>query len=207
MKKKIDLSSWNRKDHFNFFKEFEEPFHGVCVKINCEKAYQKAKFQQVSFYYYYLYRVLKAINLTPALRLRILDGEPWEFEKIHVSPTVARADGSFGFSFMEFSEHEDHFRQNAIEATKVTQSTSELFTFPFREDVIHFSALPWLDFTSLSHSRKYSIADSCPKVSIGKMTIGLEGRSFPLSIHVHHALADGRDVGLFVQNFQQLMEE
>jgi chloramphenicol O-acetyltransferase type A len=30
--------------------------------------------------------------------------------------------------------------------------------------VIHFSAIPWLDFTSLSHARSYTFPDSCPKI-------------------------------------------
>ena len=32
-----------------------------------------------------------------------------------------------------------------------------------------------------------------------------EYRSMPISIHVHHALMDGYEVGLFVEEFQKLM--
>jgi len=39
MKTKLDISSWNRKDHFAFFKQFEEPFFGVTVPIDCTTAY------------------------------------------------------------------------------------------------------------------------------------------------------------------------
>jgi len=62
MKRKLDLESWERKDHFNFFTQFEEPFFGVCVYINCTAAYTIAKESGSSFFLYYLY-LLKWINL------------------------------------------------------------------------------------------------------------------------------------------------
>lgn len=65
--------------------------------------------------------------------------------------------------------------------------------------------MPWLDFTSVSHARHFKFEDSCPKISFGKMTGEGEDRIMPVSIHVHHALMDGYEVGLFVEEFQQLM--
>jgi chloramphenicol O-acetyltransferase type A len=40
---------------------------------------------------------------------------------------------------------------------------------------IHFSAIPWLNFTSLSHARSYTFPDSSP-ISFGKMTISENGK-------------------------------
>lgn len=69
------------------------------------------------------------------------------------------------------------------------------------------SALPWLNFTDLSHARCFSSADSVPKISFGKMT-DIDGiKLMPISIHVHHGLMDGRQIGLFVQQFQELMDQ
>jgi chloramphenicol O-acetyltransferase type A len=74
--------------------------------------------------------------------------------------------------------------------------------------VIHFSAIPWLDFTSLSHARSYTFPDSCPKISFGKMKINENGkRTMPMSIHVHHGLVDGLHLGQFVDYFQEIMNQ
>jgi chloramphenicol O-acetyltransferase type A len=73
------------------------------------------------------------------------------------------------------------------------------------ENVIRYSALPWLDFTSLSHARMFSLPDSCPRISFGKMTEKGGGRSMPVAIHVNHALVDGIHVGQYVDRFQELM--
>jgi len=87
------------------------------------------------------------------------------------------------------------------------KDSQELFPALSGENVIHFSSLPWLDFTSVSHARSFSFQDSCPKISMGKMTERSGKRTMPLSIHVHHALMDGQDVARFVELFQELMDE
>lgn len=82
------------------------------------------------------------------------------------------------------------------EIDRVRKST-DLIPAISGENVIHFSAIPWIDFTSLSHARSFSFADSSPKVSFGKMTEHDGVKTMPVSIHVHHGLVNGYHVGLF----------
>lgn len=49
MKKLVDLENWNRKEQFQFFSKFTEPFFGVTVKVECTQAYAKAKKNQFFF--------------------------------------------------------------------------------------------------------------------------------------------------------------
>jgi chloramphenicol O-acetyltransferase type A len=73
------------------------------------------------------------------------------------------------------------------------------------ENVIHFSAVPWLHFTAVSHARCFSFADSCPKITFGKIKVEDGKKIMPVAVHVHHALVDGYHVGLFIDKFQALM--
>ncbi|HUR12627.1 MAG TPA: CatA-like O-acetyltransferase, partial [Flavitalea sp.] len=73
------------------------------------------------------------------------------------------------------------------------------------ENVIHYSSVPWLRFTSLSHARAYSFPDSIPKISFGKMITEGSRKIMPVSVHVHHGLMDGFHVAQFVDRFQHLM--
>ena len=72
-----------------------------------------------------------------------------------------------------------------------------------RPDVIHFSALPWVRFTGLSHARSFTHPDSCPKVSVGQTYAEGAATLMPVSVNIHHGLADGYHVGLFLAAFQQ----
>ena len=69
MKQKINLETWNRKEHFLFFKQMEEPFFGITTSIDCTIAYQKAKELGVSFFTYYLHKTLIAVNAFSAASL------------------------------------------------------------------------------------------------------------------------------------------
>ena len=163
MKQKLNLDTWNRTEHFHFFKQMEEPFFGVTVTIDCTKAYEKSKAKNFSFFIYYLHKTLAAVNAIESFRFRIMEDEVYIYDIINASATISREDGTFGFSFMEYSEDFAVFSKIALAEMERIQTTKGLFTRTFESDnLIHFSAIPWVDFTSLSHARSFTFADSCP---------------------------------------------
>ncbi|APG60516.1 chloramphenicol acetyltransferase [Christiangramia salexigens] len=206
MRKEIDLKSWNRKEHFEFFSKFEEPFYGMSLKIDCTGAYQRSKELDVSFFVYYLHQVATAVNQTRAFRYRIQENRVYEYEQIDISATILREDHTFGFSYIDYNKNLKVFKENVGKEIHRVKNGSGLFPEKMGSNVIHFSANPWIDFTSLSHARSFSMEDSSPKISVGKMTTQGSHRSMPLSVHVHHALVDGYDIGLFVDKLQALMQ-
>ncbi len=209
MKQKLDIENWNRKEHFDFFKQLEEPFFGLITKIDCTIAYQKSKELGVSFFEYYLYKTLFAVNEIENFRYRIIDDQVFIFEKINASATIMREDKTFGFSFIEFHENLKVFSENTIKEVERVRNTTGLFTREFSvTNLIHFSTIPWTNFSSLSHARSFTFPDSCPKITFGKIKVSKSGkRKMAMSIHVHHGLVDGYHVGEFVTLFQKLMNE
>jgi chloramphenicol O-acetyltransferase type A len=207
LKQKLDLDTWNRTEHFHFFKQMEEPFFGVTVTIDCTIAYEKSKVENFSFFIYYLHKTIDAVNAIESFRFRISEEEIYVYDVINGSATISREDGTFGFSFMEYNEDFCVFSKTALAEMERIQTTKGLFTRTFESDnLIHFSAIPWVDFTALSHARSFTFADSCPKISFGKMSFSENGkRTMPMSVHVHHGLIDGLHVGQFVDCFQDLM--
>ncbi|SUX44902.1 Chloramphenicol acetyltransferase 3 [Chryseobacterium indoltheticum] len=195
------------KDHFQFFSKFEEPFFGVTINIDCTLAYQQAKEKGNSFFLYYLYRALKAANAIENFRYRIIDKEVYLFDQINASATINRPDETFGFSYMDYDKNEEMFYQKAKEEIVRVQQSKGLIPAGSGENVIHFSAVPWLDFTSLSHARSFTFPDSCPKISFGKVTENNGKKLMSVSIHAHHGLMDGFHIGLFAEQFQELMNE
>ncbi len=207
MRKKLNLETWNRKEHFFFFKQMEEPFFGVTTTIDCTKAYDKAKELNVSFFTYYLHQTLIAVNSIENFKYRIVGDEIYIYDQIDVSATIMREDKTFGFSFMSFSADLENFAEITSTEIERIQNTTGLFTRSFDDpNLIHFSSLPWVDFTSLSHARNFTFPDSCPKISFGKMMEVDGKKTMAMSIHVHHGLIDGYHVGLFLQEFEKLMD-
>src|SRR5882762_10630554 len=74
-----------------------------------------------------------------------------------------------------------------------------------REDMIHFTTLPWVSFTSFSHARNWGREDSVPKIAFGKF-MKADGRTLlPFSVEVHHALMDGLHVGRYVARLEEAL--
>jgi chloramphenicol O-acetyltransferase type A len=207
MKKPLDLNNWPRKDHFHFFRKFEEPFFGVCVQVDCTKAYETAKANGYSFFLYYLYQSLKAANAIEPFRYRIIDDEVFVYDNVHASPTINRPDGTFGFAYMDYKDNLNEFILAAKQQTERVQQEKGLVPAMQGENVIHYSAMPWISFTGLSHARSFSYKDSIPKISFGKVTEVHGRKQMPVSVHVHHALLDGFHVGQYISQFEQLMHE
>ena len=209
MKTLLDFENWNRKEHFAHFSRMEEPFFGVTLEIDCTKAYQTAKSLNASFFIFYLHKTLVAVNAIENFKYRIAEDKIYINDRVDVSATIGREDGTFGFSLMEYNPDFEVFEKGACEEIERIQKTTGLFTRSFDDDnVIHFSAIPWLNFTSLSHARSYSYPDSCPKISFGKMITLDDGKkTMAMSVHVHHGLMDGLHVGQFVDLFQELMNQ
>ena len=207
MKKKLNIEEWVRRDQFYFFKQFEEPFFGVTVNIDCSIAYDIAKGIQTSFFLYYLHKSLAAANRIEPFKYRIDKEEVIVYETVNASPTINRPDGTFGFSYMDYETDYDSFAVKAQKEIEKVQNTVGLIPANSSENVIHYSSIPWINFTSLSHARRFSTNDSIPKISFGKMMTENGKRTMPVSVHVHHALMDGYDVAKYIDLFQQLMNE
>lgn len=205
MKRLLNLETWNRKEHFFFFKQMQEPFFGVTVTIDCTKAYANAKASGVSFFTYYLHKTLEAMNNYEPMRYRISGDEVYVYDRIDVSATILREDKTFGFSYIEFNNDLNVFAQNTKTEIARIQNTTGLLTTEYPENLIHFSAMPWIDFTSFSHARSFTFPDSCPKVSFGKMVEKEGVKTMAMVVHVHHGLVDGWHLGVFLEDFQGRM--
>lgn len=207
--KTLDINNWKRKEHFNFFSRFDEPFFGIVSEIDCTIAYKVAKEKAHSFFAYYLHKSLAAANEIEEFRYRVEGDKVIVYDEIHASPTIGRDDGTFAFSFIEFN-HDFLTFENLLkrEIEDVQNSVGlRLDENSSRKDVIHYSSIPWNSFTGLTHARNFKFADSTPKITFGKMFYREEKKIMPVSINVHHGLVDGLHVGNYLSLFQKLMNE
>jgi chloramphenicol O-acetyltransferase type A len=199
--RKIDLETWPRTAVFHFFKAFTEPFHGVCLRLDCTEAFRFAKAEDLSVFLTLVHCSLVAAHQVENFRTRIVNGEPWLYECIDGGSAVGRPNGTIGFAHYPFHENIVEFvHQGSAEVNRVSNRT-DIERHPY-ENLIRFSTLPWLDFTSISHARNFAFQDSAPRITFGKITEAAGRRTLPVSIHVHHALVDGSHVAEFVDGLQ-----
>ncbi|RYD87363.1 MAG: chloramphenicol acetyltransferase [Sphingobacteriales bacterium] len=207
MQQTLDMATWPRRDHFQFFRKFEEPFFGLCVELDCNGAYQRSKEEGSSFFLNYLWFALHAANGIEPFRYRISGDDVMVYETVHASPTINRPDGTFGFAYMDYHPDRTVFLQEAAKERDRVQASTGLVPSVPGQNVLHMSALPRVRFSGLSHARALSFPDSCPKVAFGKMTETNGRRTLPVSLHVHHALMDGYHAGQYLEQLGSLLRE
>jgi chloramphenicol O-acetyltransferase type A len=204
----IDLKAWNRREHFEFFSQFDEPFFSITVDVDCTRAYRAARAAGIPFFLWYLYRSLRAANGIEAFRYRIRQEQVVCYDAIHASATINRADQTFGFSMIRYVEDEAEFRYAAQREIDAVRATSGLNMSEATEqlDEIHYSVMPWVNFTATTHARHYPLRDSVPKITFGKF-VEKNGRlMMPVAVFAHHGLMDALHVARHLELFQELLD-
>lgn len=198
---KLNLNTWNRKQHFEHFSKLQDPYFGLVTNVNVTKAYQTAKTQNVTFFTKYLHACMVAINSVKNLKYRIINNEVVIFDVIHASATMLRANNTFGFSFIHFEDNINAFHKNVMAEKERILNSEALFPPINGLDCIHCSALPWVNFTS--HKEPVSGAlESIPKLAFSKIETQNNEITMNVAINVNHALVDGYHLGQFFKIFQ-----
>ena len=202
MMKELNIESWNRKEQFYFFNQFEDPYFAVTVDFDVTKAVRYAKETKVSFFVVYLHACMQAINGVENFKYRIHGDKVIIHDVIHASPTILRADNTFGFSFVHFDEDLDQFHKNFEVEKERIQNSSNLFPEQNTDDCIYCSAMRWFNFSGHKEPVFGVKKESVPKLGFGKYIEREEKLMMPVAIAVNHALVDGYHVGLFTEKFQ-----
>lgn len=205
----INIESWNRKEHFEFFSRMASPYFGITTEVDCTIAYDNAKENGNSFFAHYLHKSMIAVNSVEELKLRIVDNKVALFEKINAGATVGRADGTFGFIFVNFSDDFETFNkelQNEIQ-TVLNSTGLRLNDDDIKKDLIRHSTIPWTSFTGLLHPTNFDRTESVPKITFGKFSIREGKKYLPVSIEAHHGLVDGFHLAKYLSEFQRQLDK
>ncbi len=200
----LDVNSWNRKQHFEHFSKLADPYFGVTIPFDVDKAYRLCKDNNISFFAKYLHACFQAVNDIENLKFRIENNNVVVYDVIHASPTLMRDDKTYGFSFIEFDEDLNIFIKNIDLEKKRINTTKNLYPPVNGLNCVHCSALPWINFSG--HKEPVSgLQDSVPKIAFSKATRIHEKLVMNVSINVNHALVDGYHIGLFSEKFQHYL--
>ena len=198
----IDLNAWERRPVFEFFNSFSDPYHGVCVRMDCTETFRYAKERGLSVFLSLMHRSLVAAHQVENFKTRVIDGSVWSYDTIHGGSAVGRPNGTIGFAHHPYRQDLVEFvRESSAEIDRV-KSRSDLERYS-EQNLIRYSVLPWFDFTSISHATDIGRRDSAPKITFGKITETGGRYTMPVSIHVHHGLVDGSHVAEFVERFER----
>jgi len=206
---KFDIDSWNRKGQFDFFKDYEDPFFNITVGIDITKLKAFCKENNLAFWLANYYYAMKASAEILEFRLRLHNGEVYQYDDIKMGSTVLNDDKTFSFCYFPMA---DNVFEYVIKAEEIIEKhkQAKVDFYDNKEDlgIVHGTIIPWLTFTGIKHAR--SGKERChgiPKFSFGKYYQEGEKLKIPFAIEAHHALIDGYHVGKFVTLYQETINQ
>jgi chloramphenicol O-acetyltransferase type A len=208
MPKTLNIEEWKRKDQFNFFKEYDNPFFNICTEVDVTELHDFSKQNEFSFFLTSIYATLKAANLIEEFRYRIKDDGVIVYDQIHAGSTFLKEDDTFGFVYLTYRSSFNDFYTEAENTLEQMKQNNETFDPRSNEDdMIHYSVIPWISFLSISHPRKFNTNDSIPKIVLGKYYEKEEQLIMPISIELHHSLADGLHIASYLNKLQEILDQ
>jgi len=203
---KLDLSQWSRKNQFEFFKKYDNPFFNICSCLDVTELYKLCQQTKVSFSTALLFAAIDSANKIKEFRYRLKDDGVVDYDSIYAGSTILNDDETFNFCYFEYNSDFKAFHKNALLQIENNKTNSIEFDGRNHElNIIHFSTIPWISFTSFSNPRNYKTNDSIPKIVFGKY-YETEGRKYlPISVEVHHALMDGLHLGQYLEKLQNAL--
>lgn len=206
--KKIDKTKWLGLKHYEWFKKYSIHFYSLTCEMDVTKLYYYIKENKLSFFITFMYFVNKGMDQVLELRLREIDDEVYEFEKINPAYTVMTKDGVFDNCESEAGDNFKEYYENAKEAIEIVKNglnVEKSYNDFTRLDRYFFTCLPWIDFKALTHPMSDDVTKTVPRVAWGKYVIKDEKVLISLNIQVSHMLVDGYPLSQAFNNIQEML--
>jgi len=204
--KYIDIENWNRKNHYNYFKQLSYPHFNICANLDITRFYQYIKENKVPFFITMLFVSTKTANSIKEFRLRIREDKVAEYETVSPSFTVMAENEVFNFCTAKFVGEFSDFKTNTSKEIEKAEKNVSIEDEPGRDDLLYITSIPWVSFTSITHPIQMNPVDSIPRISWGKFFEENGKIKLPMSVQVHHALVDGMHVGQYFNKIQEILD-
>ena len=167
--KKIDISSWERKDIYAFYKDMDMPRYQMTFEIDVYWFYKYVKTNELSFYYSMMWLILKAMNQIENFRYRLKGDEVYLYDQIHPSFTD-KIDQGETFKIVTTDYDKDLFKFNQVAKQKSDAQGKTFINIDEeqRDDLVYITSFPWATYTHASNVYQLDAKDAIPRVGWGR---------------------------------------
>ncbi len=213
----INLNTWDRAKSYEFYRNFLNPQVTITADVDCTAAYRSCKEDNTSFFRKYLYAVLRSVNDVKELRYRIeqINGEEKVvlYDKISVLTPIQVGDNGefttvkipYHLTFEKFNKVMDEaiaLLDKDVPDPYYIESDAEMRGIC---DLVVVSALPELNFTSVTATQSCRYGSRKPLINVGKAVMKEGKMMMPVAISFHHGLCDGYHISKFYKNVEEYL--
>lgn len=203
----LDMAAYARRAHFDYFRSLAYPYVGVTEAVDVTDAVRFCRERGISFFLTFLHAAALAADDVPEFRRRIRDGGIVEYDRCPTSHTEPLEDGTYCYCTVHHHLPFDEYIRQAEAARARSRAAASIEEDEDAESMYFVSALPWLHYSALIQPVAGG-DESNPRISWGKYAADAQGRlMMPVTVLVHHALADGLHLGLFYEGLRRQLQQ
>src|SRR5215210_4766893 len=114
MSRYLDIETWNRRQQFDFFKDYHNPFFNICTNVDVTPLLSLTRsMENISFFIAYHFFSIKAANEVEPFRYRLRGERVLVHDRIHAGTTLLLADESFTFVYFDHTDDFEVFHARA----------------------------------------------------------------------------------------------
>jgi chloramphenicol O-acetyltransferase type A len=203
MARYLDVAGWSRRELFEFFIGYTNPYFNVCTNVDVTELValvrKRADVRLSTALHYFSLRIANEVE---PFRYRLEDQKVLIYEVVNGGTTVLLPNDSFAYAYFDYDIDFEKFNRDMAASVDQVRTGNGRLKPTSRDDVIYHTTLPWFSFTSFAHARNKGRGDSIPRIVFGKYTSQHDRLMLPISVEVHHALMDGLHVGRFFSGLE-----
>ena len=196
---RIELAAYPRRAHFEYFRSLSWPWLGTTVSVDVTPLLAYCRENRRSFYLTFMHAAALAAEGVRELRQRIHDGQIVEYDECPTSHIELLEDQSYCYCTLHHHMPLERYYEDAEQARRTCRQNG-ITEDEDAESMLFISTLPWLSYTALIQPVAGG-DESNPRITWGKYEQDAQGRfHMPVTLLVHHALADGIHLAQFYGN-------
>lgn len=203
----IDMETWDRKECFTHFMTIAKSTYSITVNIDITDLKKYTEERHYRLYPTMTWIVAKAVNNHREFRMAVNEkGQLGYYDVIYPDYSVLNDKTKIMDSLCTpFTENFERFHANMVSDMK-NYHERNIYT----EKVPNFfvaSCVPWLNYTSFSCMNEGDQPFLFPMVTWGKYEKKDRKITLPLTLQIHHAVADGYHCSLFFRDVEEILAD
>lgn len=210
MRQEMDITSWERREHFEFYSKCATPHYCVAFNIDITNLLFFTRKHHISFYYSLIYLCTRSLNSIDEFLLEIENNKVYKIDyRVPCFTDLKKGATSFHMVSLPCEGDMIEFANKAREESE-KNPLSVYALDGLRDSQIIYSCIPWADITMCTNERDYTDPnlkdDTAPILVWGKYTQKGDRYIINMTLDVNHRLIDGYFVGQFVQKLESMIE-
>jgi len=187
----IDINTWKRKEHFQFFRKMDLPFYNINANVDITGVREFAKINGLSFNSLLVYLTMRSLNRVENFRFR-LRGDSVVLHNL-INPSfmhLRKGEDLFRMITVDYCENIFQFDREVRKEIACESSYFNIQKLQGRDDFAFISAIPWISFTGIDHTLNLKKEDAIPRITWGKYFQSNGTVLLPFNIQVNHIFID-----------------